>query len=397
MLVRSVKSLLVAVFSLNLLFAPLLLVAQDAGGQPTTTANEEAHAQKVNPAKIILEHVSDGYEYHFATLGHNHITIPLPVILYSPEKGVSAFMSSDFHHGEHVVNGYRLLSEEFIKEHNLEAVKNEKGKPVFEENKIYVVDENGMPVASGKFYDFSLTRNATQMLISVLLLILIMTNIAKKYKKGQGVSSAPKGFQNAVEPVITFVRDEVGKSNLGHSYEKFMPLLLTVFFFILINNLIGLIPGTANVTGNIAFTAVLGLISFLVIMFNTNKHYWAHIFNPPVPGGVKPIMIPVEILGIFTKPFALIVRLFANMISGHIIILSFICLIFIFGAMNTALGWGTSPFFVLLVVFIYLIEILVAFIQAFIFANLTAVFIGQAFEGGHDHDDVPGHNDAIVI
>jgi len=397
MLVRSVKSLLVAVFSLNLLFAPLLLVAQDAGGQPTTTANEEAHAQKVNPAKIILEHVSDGYEYHFATLGHNHVTIPLPVILYSPEKGVSAFMSSDFHHGEHVVNGYRLLSEEFIKEHNLEAVKNEKGKPVFEENKIYVVDENGMPVASGKFYDFSLTRNATQMLISVLLLILIMTNIAKKYKKGQGVSSAPKGFQNAVEPVITFVRDEVGKSNLGHSYEKFMPLLLTVFFFILINNLIGLIPGTANVTGNIAFTAVLGLISFLVIMFNTNKHYWAHIFNPPVPGGVKPIMIPVEILGIFTKPFALIVRLFANMISGHIIILSFICLIFIFGAMNTALGWGTSPFFVLLVVFIYLIEILVAFIQAFIFANLTAVFIGQAFEGGHDHDDVPGHNDAIVI
>jgi len=395
MLVRSVKSLLVAVFSLNLLFAPLLVVAEDGGDQPAT--EQGAHAEKVNPAKIILEHVSDGYEYHFFTIGHNHVTIPLPVILYSPETGVSSFMSSEFHHGEHVVNGYRLLSEEFIKENKLEEVKNEKGKPVFEAGKIYTVDESGMPVADGKFYDFSMTRNATQMLISVILLIVIMTNVAKKYKKGQGVTTAPKGFQNALEPVITFVRDEVGKSNLGHSYEKYMPLLLTVFFFILINNLIGLIPGTANVTGNVAFTAVLGLISFLVIMFSSNKHYWGHIFNPPVPGGVKPIMIPVEILGIFTKPFALIVRLFANMISGHIIILSFICLIFIFGAINTALGWGTSPFFIILVVFIYLIEVLVAFIQAFIFANLTAVFIGQAFEGGHDHADVPGHDDAVVI
>jgi F-type H+-transporting ATPase subunit a len=176
-----------------------------------------------------------------------------------------------------------------------------------------------------------------------------------------------------------------------------MPFLLTVFFFILINNLIGLVPGTANVTGNIAFTAMLGIISFIVIMFSTGKHYWAHIINPPVPFGVKPIMIPVELLGIFTKPFALIVRLFANMISGHIIILSFIILIFIFGAMNTALGWGTSPFFVLLAVFIYLIEILVAFIQAYIFANLTAVFIGQAFEGGHEEGHGHEHGEEAVI
>ena len=174
-----------------------------------------------------------------------------------------------------------------------------------------------------------------------------------------------------------------------------MPYLLTVFFFILINNFVGLIPGTANVTGNIAFTAVLGIISFVVILFSSNKHYWGHIVNPPVPFAIKFIMVPIEILGIFTKPFALIVRLFANMISGHIIILSFIILIFIFGSMNVSLGWGTSPLFVFFSVFIYLLEILVAFIQAFIFANLTAVFIGQAFEGGHD--DHGEHNDAVVL
>jgi F-type H+-transporting ATPase subunit a len=395
MLVRSVKSLLVAVFSLNLLFAPLLLVAQDSGAQ--AGAEGESGKEKLNPADVIIEHVSDGHEYHFVTIGKKPVTIPLPVILFQPGKGVSTFMSSAFHHGEEVHEGYRLLTEDFMKEHKLADVKDAKGNPVYKAGKVYAVDANGMPDATVKMYDFSLTRNATQMLISVILLIWMMTGIAKKYRKGQGVTSAPTGLQNAIEPVITFVRDEVGIPNLGHSYEKYMSLLLTIFFFILINALIGLIPGTANVTGNIAFTAMLGLVSFIVILFNTNKHYWGHIFNPPVPGGVKPIMIPVEILGIFTKPFALIIRLFANMISGHIIILSFIILIFIFGAMNTGLGWGTSPFFILLAVFIYLIEILVAFIQAFIFANLTAVFIGQAFEGGHDHDDVPGHNDSVVI
>jgi F-type H+-transporting ATPase subunit a len=389
MLVRSVKSLLVAVFSLSLLIVPFLVKAED-GGEPTE--------EKINPAKLIIEHVSDGHEYHFVTVGHHPVSIPLPVILYSPEKGFTAFMSSAFHHGKEAHEGYVWITEEFMKEHPaLAEEKDEKGKPLYKNDKIYVADENGMPVLEGKLFDFSLTRNATQMLISVVLLIWLMTSLAKKYKKGIGLTSAPSGFQNAIEPIITFVRDDVGKANLGHSYGKYMGLLLTVFFFILINNLIGLIPGTANVTGNIAFTAVLGLISFVVILFSTNKHFWGHIFNPPVPMGVKPILIPVEIMGIFTKPFALIIRLFANMISGHVIILAFICLIFIFGAMNTALGWGTSPFFILLSVFIYVIEILVAFLQAYIFANLTAVFIGQAFEGGHDHHDVSGHEDPVVI
>jgi F-type H+-transporting ATPase subunit a len=202
-------------------------------------------------------------------------------------------------------------------------------------------------------------------------------------------------MQNLMEVLITFTRDEVARPNLGHKYRKYMPYLLTVFFFILINNIFGLIPGSANVSGNIAFTLVLGLVSFVVILISSNKHYWAHIFNPPVPGGVKPIMIPVEVLGIFTKPIALIVRLFANMIAGHIIIICLISLIFIFGNLSNAVGWGFSPVSIAFTVFIYFIEILVAFLQAYIFTNLTAVCIGQAFEGGHD--DVDHHNDAVIV
>jgi F-type H+-transporting ATPase subunit a len=391
---KSMRFLLIAVFSLFVSFFSNSLIAQET---PSNAGENKEETGKINPSKIILEHVSDAHEFHFATVGNKPVSIPLPVILYSPAKGFYFFMSSAFHHGKEVHDGYLLMTEEFLKEHGLEHAKDKSGQPLYKEEKIYATDVNGMPDLQTKVYDFSLTRNATQMLVSVILLTLIMTSIAKKYRKGQGVKTAPTGFQNVIEPVITFIRDEVAKPNLGKKYEPYMPLLLSIFFFILINTLIGLIPGTATVTGNIAFTGVLGIISFIVILFSSNKHFWGHIVNPPVPGGVKPIMIPVEIMGLFTKPFALIIRLFANMISGHIIILSFICLIFIFGAMNTALGFGTSPFFVLLAVFIYLIEILVAFIQAFIFANLTAVFVGQAFEGGHDHPGVPGHDDPIVV
>jgi F-type H+-transporting ATPase subunit a len=241
------------------------------------------------------------------------------------------------------------------------------------------------------------------MILVLTLLVVVMIRIAGKYQKGIGTKIAPTGFQNAIEPVITFIRDEVGKSNLGNKYEKYMPYLLTLFFFILINNIIGLIPGTANVTGNIAFTVVLGVISFFVIVFSGNSHFWGHIFNPPgVPGFVKPILVLVEFLGIFIKPFALIIRLFANMVAGHIIIICLISLIFIFGNLHPAIGWGASPVSIAFTVFIYLIEVLVAFLQAYIFTNLTAVFIGLAIEethhdsGGHgEHKD--GYDDPVII
>ncbi|HEY0679021.1 MAG TPA: F0F1 ATP synthase subunit A [Chitinophagaceae bacterium] len=334
-------------------------------------SQDQTTEHKFDAAEVIMEHIKDGHEFHFATLGNTHITIPLPVILYSPQRGLDAFMSSKFHHGHDAYKGYKL-----------------------EHGKIIAVDANGRPDESVAVYDLSLTRNVVQMIIALGILVWIMIGLAKRYQQGHGTRTAPRGLQNAIEPVITFVRDEVAKPNLGKKYEKYLPYLLTVFFFILINNLFGLLPGSANVTGNVAFTLVLGVISFVVIMFSTNKHYWGHIINPPVPLGIKPILVPVEILGVFTKPFALIVRLFANMVAGHIIILSFVSLIFIFGTMNKGIGWGFAPVSVLFTVFIYFIEILVAFIQAFIFTNLTAVFIGQAFEGSHD--DVDGHHDAVI-
>ncbi len=323
----------------------------------------ETNNGKLNPADVIIEHISDGHEFHFFSVGDFHATIPLPVILYSPQRGWDFFLSSKFHHGHETVNGYKL-----------------------EHAKILPVLADGNIDASVTVYDFSLTRNVVQLFISLILLVWMMSGIAAKYRKGQGTTQAPKGLQNAIEPVITFVRDEVAKPNLGDKSYKYLPYLLTVFFFILINNLFGLMPGSANVTGNIAFTAVMGVISFFVILFSTNRHFWKHIFWPPVPHAVKPILVPVELLGVFTKPFALIIRLFANMTAGHVIMLSFICLIFIFGEMSKALGYGASPLFIALVVFIYIIEILVAFIQAFIFTNLTAVFIGQAFEGEHHEE-----------
>jgi F-type H+-transporting ATPase subunit a len=378
MVVKCVKSLVVAVFSLSIMLFSNVAIAQHEGGhgaEITEKGTTVQHEEKIDAARVIMEHIMDNHEFHLAESGGHPVSIPLPVILFSPQRGFTAFMSSKFQHGHAVYNGYKL-----------------------QHDKVLAVNASGAVDESVKVFDFSLTRNVVQMFIAIILLIVIMLNIAKKYTLN-GVNKAPSGFQNAVEPVITFVRDEVAKPNLGHKYERYMPYLLSVFFFILINNLVGLIPGTANVTGNISFTLVLAFISMLVILFSTNKHFWGHIFWPPgVPLPVKFILVPVEFLGIFIKPVALMIRLFANMVAGHIVIICFISLIFIFGAMNKGVGIGFSPVSLAFTVFIYFIEILVAFIQAFIFTNLTAVFIGQAFETGHAehsedaHDPHPTHD-----
>ncbi len=372
---RTVKLLLVASFSLFAIIFSVPVFAQDTAHHEATAEHNASEEKKegFNAAEVIFGHILDNHEFHFTEYHDSegkihHVSIPLPIILYSKERGFAAFMSSKFEHGHANYNGYKI-----------------------DEEKIIAVKEDGTVEESIKVWDFSLTRNVVQMMIALTILCWLMYSIGNSYKKGAGVTSAPKGKQNLLEPVITFVRDEVAKPNLGHKYEKYLPYLLTTFFFILINNIFGLIPGTANVTGNIAFTVVLGLISFVVILFSTNKHFWGHIFNPPgVPGFVKPILVLVEFLGVFIKPFALIIRLFANMVAGHIIIICLISLIFIFGQMNTIAGWGTTPVAIGFTVFIYLIEVLVAFLQAFIFTNLTAVFIGAAFEGEH-HEEKAHH------
>lgn len=356
--------------------------------------------QGFNATEVIFGHILDAHEFHFLDIYKNGkpnpVTIPLPVILYSPQRGFTSFMSSKFQHGHKSYKGYLLLTE-----HHIEEMKKDSAEAILVKKeglfpgKIIPVDANDKWDHSVKVYDVSLTRNVVQMILALSLLVWIMISIAKRYKKGEGVNTAPKGMQNLLEPVITFVRDEVAKPNLGTKYEKYLPYLLTVFFFILINNIFGLIPGSANVTGNIAVTVVLGLISFVVILFSSNKHYWGHIINPPgMPLGVKFILIPVEILSVFIKPFALIIRLFANMVAGHIIIICLISLIFIFAGLNVYAGWGTSIFSIAFTIFIYFIEILVAFIQAFIFSMLTAVFVGQAFEGGHDEHH---HEEKAVV
>jgi len=364
-----------------------------AFGQGQSEKGEGTKKSSFDANEVIFGHVLDAHEFHFFSYkgkdGKEHaVILSLPVILYSPQKGFSFFMSSKFHHGEESYKGYSTLTDEKLYELKLDPKKYHAGQ-------IVAVNDSGELDSSVEVYDFSLTRNVVQMILALALLVWVMLSIAKKYKNGEGVNSAPKGSQSLLEPVVIFIKDEVAKPNLGHKYQKYLPYLLTVFFFILINNLVGLIPGTANVTGNIAFTMVLAFISFVVILFSSNKHYWGHIINPPVPIGVKPILIPVEILGIFTKPFALMIRLFANMLAGHIIIISLVSLIFIFGALNKAIGWAFSPLSVAFVIFIYLIEFLIAFLQAYIFTTLTAVFVGQAFEGSHD--DTDHHEDAVIV
>ncbi len=362
------KSGLVSLLSVLAILFSVSVFAQHEGENHGTEGqhaeNHEAGAgEKMNPGLILMEHILDKHEFHFADINGHSISIPLPIILYSPERGFSAFMSSNFHHGHEDYNGYRVILD------------HENGKET-----IVAVGADGQVDESVTVYDFSMTRNVVQMLLSLALLVWIMLAVAKKYAKN-GHKVAPSGMQNAVEPVITFIRDDVAKPNLGRRYAKFMPYLLTVFFFILINNLTGLIPGAANVTGNITVTFLLGLISLVLILFNTNSHFWGHIFNPPVPGFVKPILTIVEFLGVFIKPIALIIRLFANMVAGHMIIGCLILMIFIFAELAPAAGIAFSPVSVLFTVFIYAIELLVAFIQAYIFTNLTAVFIGLSMEG----------------
>ena len=318
---------------------------------------------KFDASSFIIDHISDSHEWHILTKPNGEsVAIYLPVILYSRETGLHFFSSRRLAHGN-VYKGFRLEEEGDLK------------------GTIVSVNEQGQVVEENRPLDFSMTKSVIAMLAAALIGLWLFLSLSRSYKK-TGISY-PKGIQKFLEPVVCFVRDDIAIPNIGQKkYEKFMPYLLSVFFFILINNVMGIIPFPppfgANATGNIGVTLTLALFTFFIIQINGTKTYWKHIFaTPGVPLWLLPIMIPAEVIGMFTKPFALTVRLFANITAGHIIIMSLLAIIFIFESFTVA------PLSIFFVIFMDCIELLVAFIQAYVFTLLSALFISMAVEDEH--------------
>jgi F-type H+-transporting ATPase subunit a len=330
---------------------------------------ENSHAKNVfKPGDLIIEHISDAYSWHVITFKDKIIAIPLPVILYSKQSGFHFFSSGKFANGHASYKGFEISEAGAYK------------------GKIVEKLADGSVVRP---IDISITKNVLSLLMSVALLFWIFLSVAKRYRKHP--DKAPKGLQSALEPIILFIRDDIAIPSIGKSkYEKYMPYLLSVFFFVWINNMMGLIPifpGGANVTGNIAITMVLAVFTFIITSVSGTKTYWVHIVNAPgVPWWLKlpvPLMPFIEIMGVFIKPFVLMVRLFANILAGHINLLGFICLIFVFGKINMAVGYGFSVLSVAFAIFLYFLELLVAFIQAYVFTLLSALYFGMATEEAH--------------
>lgn len=318
--------------------------------------------EKFKASTYILEHISDSHEWHIYTKKNGeNVAIYLPVILYSKGKGLNLFSS------KHLAKGNTYMGFKLEEEGDL------KGK-IVTVNEAGLADEKNLPL------DLSMTKTVVALLSAAIIGLIIFLSLARSYKK-TGISH-PKGIQSFLEPIILFVRDDIAIPNIGHKYERYMPYLLTAFFFILINNLMGLIPFPppfgGNVTGNIAITFLLASCTFLITQFSGNKSHWKHVFaTPGVPFWLLPIMIPVELIGLISKPFALMIRLFANMLAGHIVILSLICLIFIFDSLALA------PVSIFFVIFMDFMELLVAFLQAYIFTLLSALFISLAVQEEH--------------
>lgn len=363
-------------------FYAVFIFISFAKAQPSGAHNSEVDqtetltsGEEEDITKVILHHISDAHDWHFWGHGEHKVGLPLPVILWT-KKGLVTFLSNKYDNDKKGQTVFEEKGQQLVNFHDKyyypSPEKNAEGNYV-------TLDENHIPT-NAKPLDISFTKNVASMFISITILLIIFISIARSYKRREG--KAPKGLQSLLEPVILFIRDDIAKPQLGYRYATFMPYLLTVFFFVWINNLLGLIPffpGGANLTGNIAVTLMLALCTFILTTINGNKNYWGHVFKPHVPWWLYPLMIPVEIIGLFTKPMALTIRLFANITAGHILILSLISLIFILKSIFVA---GVAIPFVL---FISLIELVVGFIQAFIFTILSALFIGMAIEEHAEH------------
>ncbi len=376
--ILAVIILLMMVFSVVLTSLDVLSQHHASADEQTEMIEGEATEKELDAGKIIIEHLIDSHEWHLWTYKGHHVSIPLPVILY--HEGEFYFCwSNKLAHG-HQYKGFYLEHEGRNKGKIVRAMQH----GLIDDEIMAAEGSESLPL------DLSITKNVLAILMSSLLLIIMFTSVARSYRKREG--EAPKGLQSFMEPVILFVRDDIARSSIGEKrYERYMPFLLTIFFFIFLNNLMGLIPffpGGANVTGNIAVTGVMAIFTFLITTFSGNRAYWQHIVNAPgVPWWLKfplPLMPVVEIVGMFTKPFVLMVRLFANITAGHTIILGFISLIFIFGNINTYLGFGIGVgFSIPFAVFMSLLELLVAFIQAYVFTLLSALYFGMATEEHH--------------
>lgn len=395
-----------------------------------------SNGEELNYSEQVMHHISDANEFHF----WGDIHIPLPIIAWSEGEGFFTGWSSDFyshgdathaphvgageievdhhghdhesasqhaegehdeaaHHANRVINGYfldhgvlRRLSDASIRNSvtridRVELSANGESLTAIANGQVYAVENSATLLDFDSFIDFSITKNVFTLLLAALVFGLIFFAVSRGYEKNKG--RAPSGIQSFFEPIILFVRDDIAKEMIGPRYEKYFPYLATLFFFILIVNLFGLIPIApfgANVTGNIGMTLALSVVTFVVVSFSGNRAYWGHIFwMPGVPLVLKPLMAVIEFLGIFIKPFTLMIRLFANITAGHIIILSLIGLIFLFGDNGGSLGGAgagilvTVPF----VLVMNLLEIFVAFLQAFIFTLLSALYIGAAIEEHH--------------
>jgi len=345
-----------------------ILVSTSAFAETKDLNKETMDEEIFDTNELIFHHITDSHSFHVA----GDLSVPLPVFLWT-DNGFVAFMSSEFHHD---VDGKVVVEKNGLKFVNLHE-------------KIYQLNSGATAVEFDADHhalnatnpvDISITKNVFSMLLSMLVLILIFVAAARSYKKS--ANNMPSGIGKFMEPIIVFIRDEVARPNIGeHHYKRYMPFLLTLFFFIWVNNIFGLIPVfpfSSNLSGNIAFTLTLAVITFIITLFSSKKHYWKHmLWMPGLPVPMKIFLAPIEFIGMFVKPIALMIRLFANITAGHVIVLSLISLIFV---LNTV--W-VAPVSVIFTVFISVIEVLVVAIQAYIFTMLSALYFGQALEEEH--------------
>ena len=368
---------------ISLLFLASIVAFWSPALAEDSHADQHGHeqAEAFNPSNFIIHHVADAHDIHL--WGHTHIS--LPVILYSEEHGLDVFMSSAFEgHGETRL-AERPSGVTYALSHGHIAVHN----PAHNHDHSHEGhgDHGHHNHAGPHLYDLSITKSIFGMLMMMALMLVLFSGMARSYAKRPG--EAPTGLTNALEPLVLFIRDEVAVPNIGaHKADKFLPFLMTVFFFIFFANLLGLVPflGGFNVTGTLGITMVMAAMVFAITTINGNKHYWGHLFWPPgVPLFVMPIIIPIEIVGLFLKPIVLMIRLTANISAGHIIILSFVSLVLIFGQGGEALaaGYGIGIFSTAFMIFMYCLELLVAFLQAFVFTLLAAIYFGEATQEAH--------------